>query len=250
MHKHLLLISFFTVTLLQTTLEASSRKTPWLYGARTMAPGELEYEQWITFKTNKASDSQYEEWRFRHELEYGLTDKIQLAFYFADWRHKRTASSDHTSFRDMAFEGIFQLQAPNPDQLGVALYGEIKHGSDFIELEGKLLIELELDETSILYNLTIEAEWEGQDYSEDKGKIVNSIGLAYQPDPSITYALQALWEVPIPDWDSRGDSVVSIGPSVAYQKDEFWFTVSPLFQVTDVVSAPDLQVRLLFGFHF
>ena len=250
MQKRTLLTILIAMIAIQSTLQASSRKTPWLYEPRTMIKGELEYEQWVTLKTNKASDALYDEWRFRHELEYGVTDKFQLAFYFADWRHKRTSTEEHTFFHDVAIEGIYQLQAPNPDQLGIGLYGEIKYGSEFVELEGKLLLELELEQTSLLYNFTLEAEWEGQDFDEDKGKVINSFAWTYQPDPSITYAVQVLWEIPIPDWDSRGDSVISIGPSIAWQKDDFWFTISPLFQVTDVDSSPDLQVRMLFGIDF
>ena len=250
MQKYAILTILLSICSVLSTSEASSRKTPWLYEPRTMTQGELEYEQWVTFKTDKASDSEYEEWRFRHELEYGLTDEFQVALYFADWRHKRTSSEEHTFFRDIALEGIYQLQAPNPDQMGVALYGEIKYGSEFFELEGKVLLEWEFERTSLLYNFTLEAEWEGQDFDEDKGKIINSLALAYQPVPTITYALQAVWEIPLPDWDGRGDSVVNIGPSIAWQKDNFWCTISPLFQVTDVDSSPDLQVRMLFGIDF
>ena len=239
-----------TVFMLQTTADSSSRITPWLYDTRTMTKGELEYEQWVTWKTNKKSDNQYDEFRFRHEIEYGVTDIFQLALYVADWRYKSTSEEEHTSFHDVALEGIYQLQAPNPDQFGVALYGEIKHGSEFLELEGKLLFEVELEKVNLLYNFTLEAEWEGQDFDEDKGKIVNSFAITYQPDPTITFGVQALWEIEFPDWSEQGDDVVSIGPSIAWQSDGWWVSVSPLFQVTNVDSEPDLQVRLLFGIDF
>ena len=34
---------------------------------------------------------------------------------------KKHASEERTYFHDVALEGIYQLQAPGPDQLGVAL---------------------------------------------------------------------------------------------------------------------------------
>ena len=77
-----ILMLVLTVCSLNGLLEASSRKTPWLYEPRTMTQGEFEYEQWVTLKTDKASDGEYEEWRFRHELEYGVTDKFQTRILF------------------------------------------------------------------------------------------------------------------------------------------------------------------------
>ncbi|MBC8202583.1 MAG: hypothetical protein H8E91_02025 [Planctomycetes bacterium] len=229
---------------------ASSRSTPWLYQPRTMTKGDVEYEQWVTWKTNKKSDSRFEEFRFRHEIEWGVTDEFQLAFYVADWRHKRTSTEEHTYFHDVAVEAIYQLQAPNPDQLGTALYGEVKYGSDFFELEGKLLLEKELDQISLLYNFTIEAEWEGQDFDEDKGKIENAFAITYQPTPSLTLGAQAIWEIEFPDWSEQGDDVVSIGPSISYQSDGWWISVSPIFQLTNIDTEPDLQLRMLFGLDF
>ena len=248
--RYLLSVVLLLIVLSPKDAFATSRSTPWLYETRTMIKGEVEYEQWITWKTNKKSDSRFEEFRFRHEIEWGVTDEFQLAFYVADWRHKRTSSEEHTYFHDIAVEAIYQLQAPNPDQMGVALYGEVKYGSEFFELEGKLLFELELDQVNLLYNFVIEAEWEGQDFDEDKGKIENAFAVTYQPTPSTTLGLQVIWEVEFPDWSEQGDDVVYIGPSISTQSDGWWIAVSPLFQVTNVDSEPDLQVRLLFGIDF
>lgn len=230
--------------------QASSRTTPWLYDTRTMTAGEVEYEQWTTWKTDKGSDSKYEEFRFRHEIEWGVTDQFQMAIYFADWRYKKTSEQTKTYFHDVAVEAIFQLQAPTPDNLGVALYGEVKYGDDFVELEGKLLLEMELDQINLLYNFTLEAEWEGESHDDDKGVIVNAFALTYQPDPTITYGVQALWEIEFPGWSTQSDDVVYVGPSIAWQSDGWWVTIAPLFQATDVRSEPDMQVRFLFGIDF
>ena len=228
----------------------SSRTTPWLYDTRTMTAGEVEYEQWVTWKTNKKSDSNYNEFRFRHEIEWGVTDELQMAIYFADWRYKETSEETKAFFHDVALEAIYQLQAPTPDDLGVALYGEIKYGDDFVELEGKLLLEKEFDQVNLLYNLTLEAEWEGDSLDEDKGVIENAFAITYQPDPTITYGVQALWEIEFPGWSEQGDDVVYVGPSLAWQSSGWWLSVSPLFQVTNVDSEPDMQIRLLFGIDF
>lgn len=250
MFRPIVLLATTIQLIVPTSAVASSRKIPWLYEPRTMVAGDVEYEQWVTWKTNKASDSMYDEFQIRHEIEWGVTDTFQLAVYAADWRHKKTSSSEHTYFRDVALEAIYQLQAPNPEQIGFALYGEVKHGSEFLELEGKLLFEMELENINLLYNFTVESEWEGQDFDEDKGKVEHGFAITHEIDPSTTIGVQAIWEIEIDDWEHRGDDVVSIGPSFAHQSGGWWFSVSPLFQVTDVDDEPDLQVRLLFGIDF
>jgi hypothetical protein len=240
----------FTTLVCTSILQASSRTTPWLYDTRTMTAGEVEYEQWVTWKTNKGSDSEYDELRFRHEIEWGVTDQLQMAIYFADWRYKKTSEETRTVFHNVAVEAILQLQAPTPDDVGVALYGEIKYGNEFVELEGKLLLELELDQVNLLYNFTLEAEWEGESLDDDKGVIENAFAITYQPDPTTTYGIQAIWEIEFPGWNEQGDDVVYVGPSFAWQSDGWWLSVSPLFQVTDIQSEPDVQVRMLFGIDF
>jgi len=248
--SHGISVSLLALIAGTTTAHASSRTTPWLYGTRTMIAGEVEYEQWATWKTNKASDSQYDEIRFRHEIEWGVTDRFQMAIYFADWRYKKTSTQTRTFFHDVAVEAIYQLQAPTPDQIGTALYGEIKYGNEFVELEGKLLFEMELDQVNLLYNFTLEAEWEGESLDDDKGVIENAIAITYQPDPTMTIGVQAIWEIEFPGWNQQGEDVISVGPSFAWQSDGWWFTIAPLFQVTNVDSEPDLQLRFMFGIDF
>ena len=46
MLKSLTLRLFLLVVVTPQTASASSRTTPWLYEARTMTEGEVEYEQW------------------------------------------------------------------------------------------------------------------------------------------------------------------------------------------------------------
>ena len=249
-HSHFIFVACIAILATLSTSYASSRTTPWLYDTRTMTAGEVEYEQWTTWKTNKKSDSQYDELRIRHEIEWGVTDRLQMAIYFADWRYKKTSTETRTYFHDVAVEAIYQLQAPTPDQLGMAIYGEVKYGDDFVELETKVILEKELDQVNLLYNFTVEAEWEGAKLDDDKGVIENSFAITYQPEPSITYGIQAVWEIEFPGWNEQGDDVISVGPSIAWQSDGWWLTVSPLFQVTNVDSEPDMQVRMMFGIDF
>src|SRR5687768_446888 len=66
--------------------KAGERRFTYVYEATTMTPGHLEYEQWLTWKTHSDNDPEFDRFDFRHELEFGLTDRLQLGLYLSDWR--------------------------------------------------------------------------------------------------------------------------------------------------------------------
>ena len=100
MHSNSILrgiLSCCGVALLCTTSgEAGSRRFAYSYETTTMAKGAMELESWLTWKTNQASEPGLETFDMRHEFEYGVTDRLQLAFYFADWGYENSAADDKT----------------------------------------------------------------------------------------------------------------------------------------------------------
>jgi hypothetical protein len=245
-----ILLSCVCGVVLASPAAAHNRKFPWLYDPGILPVGEVEYEQWVTLKRDKQSDSNYEEWKFRHEIEWGATENLQLAIYLADWRYKQDSSRTKVQYRDVAFEAIYALQKGMEGDPDISVYGEIKVGDELIELEGKGLFQWDIGQTTLLYNLTLEAEWEGRHYNEDKGKLENAVAIGWQLEPTTTVGIQALYEVEFDDWAGSGEGVLYVGPSLSYQRSGWFISLSPLFQVTDVDTAADLQVRLLAGIDF
>lgn len=41
-----------------------------------------------------------------------------------------------------------------------------------------------------------------------------------------------------------------MGPNASYRTADWYITVTPMLQVTDVSSEPDYQVRMIFGINF
>lgn len=228
-----------------------NRAFTFVYETTTMPKGSVEYEQWATWSTHKAKDSSFDRFDFRHEIEFGVTDRFQLAAYF-DWRYQDGTSvgNDRAEWRDVALEAIFNLSDPTTDILGSALYGEVKVGDGFLEFEGKLLLQKTIDRFNLAYNATIEAEWEGADYSEETGKVEQSLGVSYEFSPSLTLGAEAVHSIELPDWSGRDDDVLYLGPNVSYRPGTWWITATPLVQVTDNDGAADFKLRVLMGFDF
>lgn len=236
---------------LAAAARADERVFTYTYETTTMPTGALEYEQWVTWKTAKDSDETFDRIDFRHEIEYGVTDNFQLAFYY-DWRYQDgdSVGDDGEEFRDVAVEAIYSLTNPVTDPLGIALYGEAKFGDEVAAIEAKLLLQKNIDNWIFAWNGTFEPEWEGEDYDEDKLELAQSFGASYRLTPNIAVGGELLHEIEYEDWEEWQDHVVYLGPVVHYGQKSWWVTVTPLFQVSDVEQEADYQTRLLFGINF
>lgn len=232
-------------------VNADPRPFTFVYEPQIMPQGEWEYEQWVTWKTDKDADDDFNEIDFRHEFEVGVNEKLQLGFYVSDWRY-RTGNTvdDEFEWQNIAVEAIYNLTDPVADPIGLGLYGEVKFGDEVFELEGKLLAQKIVDRFNFGYNAIIEAEWEDHNYSEDKGEFAQTAGVSYELDPTLFIGAELLHEIEFPDWSEQEDDVVYLGPNVSYRKQDWWVTVTPMFQLTDIESEPNFQVRMIFGIFF
>jgi len=232
--------------------QAGGRSFAYNYETTVMPKGEWEYEQHVTWQTHKHNeDSSYSRFDVRHELEYGVTDRLQAAVYL-DWRYKggRSVEKDRARFRDVALEVIYQLTDPEVDAFGSALYGEVKWGDEVFEVEGKLLLQKNIGDWMLVWNGKAAAEWESKDYDEDKGEFGQTVGISYRFSDRVSFGIEAIHEWELKSWDAAGDHVVYAGPSLSVRMLGGFVTLSPLMQVTDVVGEADYQTRLIAAFKF
>lgn len=240
---HLLAVALMAVS----SLQAADRRFSYLYEVTTAPKGAVEVETWATWKKTGDADK----FEVRHEVEFGLTDRVQLGLYLADWTHSDPSfGGKRKEYTGSAAEVIVNLTNPVTDLLGSALYAEVKAGPDLFKLEGKILLQKNFGPLIAAYNGTIEAEWEGEDLEEEVGELAQSFGLSYQLTPWLSAGAELLHEVELPEWSKGPDSVVYAGPNVSVRFREMYAVLAPLAQLTNVEGEPDLQTRLIFGFKF
>ncbi len=246
----ILLLAAASFAWFATTASASERRFTYSYEATTMPKGAWEYEQWFTWKSYDDKDR----FDFRHEFEYGITDSLTLDIYVADWRYEDVAGEgSETDYKSSGFSLRKMLTDPNKSVLGSGLYGEVLVGDQKVELEGKLLLQKNFGPLMAVYNLVLEAEWEGEDLGsldEAVGVWENTFGLSYQITPGLFVGMEALHEVEFPDWSKAGDHAFYAGPNISFRKGSFFATVTGLFQATSVQGEPDTQLRVIAGFTF
>ena len=229
---------------------AGVRHFTFVYEAPTSAPGSLELENWITWKrTTDPEDANA--LVFRHELEYGVTDRFQASVYFADWFYDDSRDGSGTVFEDVALELIYNLTNPVLDPVGLSLYQEYKGGYRLFEWESKIILQKNIGRWILAYNATVEAVWEGEQLAETEGEIIQSFGASYEIDSRLSVGLEMVHEIVLPEWrDHENIRNFFIGPNVSYRRGHWFVTTSFLAQATDTTDEPDFQWRTIFGIGF
>ena len=249
---------FLPVCLIALALSAESclggvRHFTFLYETTTSAPGSVELENWVTFRTGDPDRQRFSELDFRHEFEFGLTDRFQLSIYVADWRYQ-TGFSDQASgfaYSASAVEAIYNLTNPVIDPIGISIYQEIKIGDRLVESESKLIAQKNFGPLIIAYNATLEAVWEGSGLEEQEGEFQQALGASYELSPSFSAGLEMLHEFVFPKWDTNEHRQnFFIGPNLSARSGRWFGTITALAQATQTGDEPDWQVRTIFGFGF
>lgn len=245
-----LIAAFLCVWTIPT--KAGARRFTYVYEATTSPPQSVELENWVTWGTSPADEYRFHSIDFRHEIEVGVTEHLQLSLYLADWGYREDpAEHEHGfTYQDSAVEAIYNLTNPTTDLLGSALYGEFRGGPDELELESKVILQKNIGQFVFAYNGTLEAKWEGDDYADKGGEFSQTFGASYELSPAWLIGAEVLHEIDLPAWSEAGDSIVYAGPNVSYRHHNWWATVTPLFQLTRVSAEVDFQTRLIFGFSF
>lgn len=237
--------------LIASALSASAgqRKFTYSYEVITASPGSVEIENWVTWQ-HHGGTARVDEFDFRHELEFGLTDRLQLGVYLANWNYIDTPGERRARYENSGAELIWNLTNPTTDFLGSALYLEVNAGNRSLEIEGKLLLQKNFGPVTVAYNAILEAKWAGRNLREQAGEIAQTLGASVDLDKHISVGVEALHEIDLPDWSDAGPSVFWGGPNVSFRMRNFYATLTGLFRATHNADEPRLQTRLIFGFDF
>ncbi len=248
-----LVSSFIAFVAVATSIPAQAGQRRFVYtNETTTSPkGEVELETWVTWKHSRESGSRLDRFDFRHELEIGLTDHLQLGVYLADWRYDGhdEAGRDFRYLHSGA-DLIWSLSNPTTDFLGSALYFEALVGDRSFTLEGKLLLQKNLGPVVIAYNMIIEAEWEGSGLRERTGEFAQTLGVSVDINKHLSVGAEFKHEVEMPEWSATEKSVLWFGPNASVRFGRYFATATGLYRASSNEGEPEVQTRLIFGFDF
>lgn len=230
---------------------AGQRKFAYSYEVTTAPKGSFEFENFVTWKRGADAGRRVNEFAFRHELEFGVTDRLQLGIYAADWSYNGSDPQKRLRYNHSSIEAIYNMTNPTTDFLGSALYLEVGGAKDLLEIEGKLLLQKNLGPLTVAYNAIIESGWEGVHLSDERnGEFAETLGLSFELNRNFSLGAELLHEIDLPNWEGAGDSIVFAGPNASVRFGRAFATAACLVQMTDIAGEPDVQTRIVFGFSF
>jgi len=224
-------------------ISEAGRRFTYVYEAKVAEKNEIEVENWVTWKSGPDEENAFD---FRHELEFGVTDRFQLALYAADWN----VADNVARYQNTALEGIYQLTNPATSFLGSALYGEVKLGDQQFKLETKGILQKNIGPLVLAYNATLEAEWEGanlDNLDERQGKLEHSAGASWKISPNIKVGGEFQQKFYLADWSVPTQTTVYAGPNIALEFGRYFATFTGMIQATGISGQPDFQLRTIFG---
>jgi hypothetical protein len=249
----------FVIALLVLVLagiaQADPRPFTFTYDTYPEGKGNVEFEQWATWEHRTAEDSKFNSYNFREEVEIGIADNFDLAFYVPNWHHEDSSAGSQTKFDSVGMEAIVYFSNPVTDFIGSGLYGEIDVGDESIEYEVKLLLQKDIGNWTLGYNLVIETEIEnafkGDEDSEVSGELANTFGAAYSLSKNFRAGGEFVVECAYDNWSSLQDTPCFLGPVFSYEAEKHWWvTVTSMFQLSSVDDEPDFQLRMIAGYTF
>ncbi|MBI3852760.1 MAG: hypothetical protein HY298_21100 [Verrucomicrobia bacterium] len=248
---------------------ATERYFTYSYEPETMPEGAMEFEQWVTLRTQRTKtvgQDNYNRWDIREELEYGVTDNYTVSLYLntkAESFRDPTTATDHSSFRfdGISVENRYLVLNPAEHWVGLALYLEPRFASDEAELEQKIILGQRHGDWKWALNLTHATEWE-DNFHATEGEVEVTFGIARHLNKRWAVGLEVRDHNEIPEYRKWENTALFVGPVVSYRQEKWWaaLTVMPQVYGRNFQGNPDgnrslelegherVNVRLMLGF--
>ncbi len=250
---------------------ADERRFTYTYEPETLPAGAMEFENWVTLGTQRSSavgQKNYNQWDFRQELEYGVSDRYTVALYLnerATSFEDASTGDNESSFdwKGVSLENRFNVLNPAEHAVGLTLYLEGRYSGEEAEIEEKLILGQRHGDWKWAFNLIQGTEWE-DNLRDIEGELGASIGLARDLNTHWSVGLELRDETLVPDYKEFESTALFLGPVVTYHQEKWWVALTVMPQIygwdkdgsadgnshLELVDNEKLNVRLLFGFNF
>ncbi len=252
---------------------ANRRHFTYTYETAVLPKGSHELEIWNTVRMNRKDF--YRGLDTRTEFEFGLGGNFQTSLYLNVSNSVSFEGGGLVNDQSFGFsnEWKYKLMDAVADPVGAALYGEASVSTTEIELEGKLLLDKQIDRFLFAFNAITEHSFvNGLDsvskmamQTEDVFELCG--GATFFVTPSFTIGLEAREHIKNPPGFEGGGmySAFFAGPSLSVAGPNWWSAVSIMPQIAgsskseagivstdklELVQHEKLEARLLLAFEF
>lgn len=239
MKKIVLVVIAFSVILgLSSHSFADWRRYVWTYEYMTMPKGMFEVEYYLTEEQENIDHSKPNIWKHWVELEYGITDHLDIAMY-QQFRQANKASSSTFEYDGFKIRTRYRIAEKNEFPLDTLLYLEYKRDDDFDKpnaLEAKIVIAKDIGAFNIAYNQILEQELESNGETE------------HEYAAGISYGISPHFRVGMETKGNYTESKYYVGPTLSWATNKFWTALGIAAGLNK--RSDDLQARLIVGVPF
>ena len=248
-----------TAVALAPEARANPRPLPFTYQSESLAQGTGEVEQFIDFVPVRVQNgltgaaTWYNATELQTEIEYGLTDKLELAIYFMfvpGVGNDRYVGLPTLPMGNGSSQRVrYRFADPGAWPVDVALYGEVTENEREIELEAKVILQRRFGRLRLITNLWAEHEF----YFSGKNEwVLNpTAGATVELSPRFHVGLESWMRAELEDEDDEAPSSstsaefnrgphVFVGPAFMMNLGPIWWATGVYIRATD----PDRTVQL------
>ena len=266
-----LLVSVFCLTQAQ----ADERRFTYTYEPEVLPQGTMEFEQWVTFRTQRTKggsvqQQNFNQWELREELEYSVTERYSVSLYLnanaQSFRDVSTSPATDTSkfeFKGISVENRYMVLNPAEHAVGLTLYLEPRFSGEEAELEQKILIGQRHGDWKWAFNLSHATEW-SENFHKTEGELEASFGITRDLNKHWSLGLELRDHNELPEYRKWENTALFLGPVVSYRQEKWWATLTVMPQIygANFIGNPDdnrhldldaherVNIRLIVGISF
>ena len=254
----------------------------YIYTTDTLPEGHFEFEQWLTDKEGQAH-GHFHHFDMRSEVEYGVTDKLQVSLYvnymYADvsgnsvqgktegmeipYDHDSSKPYEAWRFDGISLESVYRVMSPYTDPFGLAFYVEPEFGTRESGVEFRAIAQKNyLDDQLVLAaNLWVEFDREQSSNLVDPGSTDLPDGswsnATYaELDLGASYRFASNWSAGLEfrnhneygGWtlaqSAQDHSAFFLGPNVHYASEKWFATLAVLRQLGAIAYSDDQKAQV------
>jgi len=254
---------------------ADQRRFTYTYEPELLPQGAVEFEQWITLRTQRTSggdvkQQNFNRWELREELEYGVTDNYSVSLYlnsaaesFRDVSVSPAQDRSEFDFKGISLENRYMVLNPASHAVGLTLYLEPRFSGDEAELEQKIIVGQRYGDWKWAFNLSHATEWE-ENFHKTEGELEANFGISRDCGKRWSLGLELRDHNELPEYRKWENTALFLGPVVSYRQERWWaaLTVMPQIYGANFGENPDanrhlelegherVNIRLIIGISF
>ena len=217
---------------------ADTRSYVWTYEYMTLPKGMWELETYVTSEIPNMHKSNINSIKPQLELEYGITDRWDVAMYQM-WEFKNKRSEFDSEYKGFKLRTRYRIGEKGKFFVDPLLYFEYIRDDDFSKPnvgEVKLVLGKDIGDFNVSYNQIIERNL------ENEGKTNHEYAVG------VSYIFLADFKLGLESKGSYNGREYAIGPTLSWANSKFWVSLGAAFGLNK--RTDDLQTRMIVGIPF